>query len=136
MGSPFGPLLINIFLSHHEKIYGLIIVLQNLNRFFYRRYVDDSFILFQSRNHIEPFLNFLNSRHPNMKFTFDVETNKTLSFLDIKICHSHKPFVTSVYRKPTFIGLFTNFESFLPIMNFTKSYDFNFIYSPSKTIFL
>ena len=22
MGSPFGPLLVNIFLSHHEKIYG------------------------------------------------------------------------------------------------------------------
>ena len=64
IGSPFGPLLANIFLSHHEKIYGEIIVLRNLNRFFYRRYVDDSFILFQSRNRIEPFLKFFEFTTP------------------------------------------------------------------------
>ena len=36
---------------------------------FYRRYVDDPFILFKSRDHMEPFINYLNSQHPNIIFT-------------------------------------------------------------------
>ena len=35
-------------------------------------------------------------------------------FLDIKISRENNKFVTSVYRKPTFTGVFTNFESFIP----------------------
>ena len=116
MGSPLGPLLANIFLSHRAEKIWLDNCPSECKPVFYRRNVDDSFILFQSRNHVEPFLKFLNSQHPNIKFTCDVETNKTLSFLDITICRSDNSFVTSVYRKPTFTGLFTNFESFLPII--------------------
>ena len=41
--------------------------------------------------------------------------DNTLPFLDINICRSNGSFLTSVYRKPTFTVLFTNFESFLPI---------------------
>ena len=37
-----------------------------------------------------------------------------LSFLDIKISCENNKFVTSVYRKPTFSGVFTNFENFIP----------------------
>ena len=37
-----------------------------------------------------------------------------LSFEDIKISRENKKFVTSVYRKPTFTGVFTNFASFIP----------------------
>ena len=38
---------------------------------------------------------------------------KIQSFLDISITHENNKFVTSVYRKPTFSGIFTNFESFI-----------------------
>ena len=38
----------------------------------------------------------------------------SLSFLDTKISRENNEFVTSVYRKPTFNGVFTNFESFIP----------------------
>ena len=58
----------------------------------------------------------MNTQHPNIKFTCEIEINKTLSFLDISITRSADTFVTSVYRKPTFTGLFTNFESFLPVI--------------------
>ena len=37
-----------------------------------------------------------------------------LSFLDMKISSENSKFVTSVYCKPTFSGVFTNFESFIP----------------------
>ena len=35
-------------------------------------------------------------------------------FLDVKICRKNGKFVTSVYRKPTFSGVFTNYDSFIP----------------------
>ena len=41
------------------------------------------------------------------------EENGSLSFLDIGITHEHSKFVTSVYCKPTFSGIFTNFESYM-----------------------
>ena len=45
---------------------------------FYRRYVDDCFILFKNPSYADMFLNLLNSKHPRMKFT--VEKNQTVSF--------------------------------------------------------
>ena len=40
--------------------------------------------------------------------------NASLSFFDIKITHENNKFVTSVYLKPTYNGVFTNFEGFIP----------------------
>ena len=34
--------------------------------------------------------------------------------IDIKICRKNYKFVTIVYRKLTFSGVFTNYESFIP----------------------
>ena len=82
--------------------------LRNVN--LHRRYVDDSFIVFKSRNHILPFLNYLNSKHTNIIFTYEVEKDKCLPFLDGNILFSNGKFSTTVYRKPTFTALFTNFE--------------------------
>ena len=40
---------------------------------------------------------------------------RSLSFLDVKMCRKNGKFVISVYRKPTFSGVFTNYESFIPM---------------------
>ena len=48
----------------------------------------------------------------------------SISFLDIKITRENNKFMTSVYRKPTFSGVFTNFESFIP-----KSYKYNVLFT-------
>ena len=80
----------------------------------YRQFVDDTFLLFQSKDHVEKFRNYLNKQHENIKFTLEIEKNGSLSFLDVKISRENNKFVTSVYRKPTFTGVFTNFESFIP----------------------
>ena len=47
-------------------------------------------------------------------FTIESENFGSLSFLDAKICHKNDKIVTSVYRKPTFIGAFTYYKSFIP----------------------
>ena len=62
------------------------------------------------------FVDYMNRQHPNIKFTFEVEENSNFSFLDIKICRVNNKFTTSVFRKPTFSGVFTNFDSFIPIL--------------------
>jgi hypothetical protein len=50
-----------------------------------------------------------------------------LPFLDISIKRFNGNFETSVYRKPTFTGLFTNFESFLPTA-YKKGFIFSFLF--------
>ena len=55
----------------------------------------------------------MNTKHRNIKFTFQHKHN-TFSFLDVKICCENNKSTTSVYRKLTFSGVFTNFKYFLP----------------------
>ena len=74
MGSPLGPLFANIFLSFHETTW-LSSCPTNFKPLLYRRYVDDTFLLFRSRDHIPLFLAYLNRQHPNVNFTCEVETN-------------------------------------------------------------
>ena len=114
MGSPLGPAFDNSFLSHHEKNW-LNNCPKQFRPVYYRRYVDDIFVLFESEDHIKIFENYLNSRHNNMKFTFEVEQNDKLCFLNIDISRDGNKFKTSLYRKPTFSGIYTNFNSFIPM---------------------
>ena len=60
------------------------------------------------------YFRFLNRQHKNIKFTSETENENCISFLDIKITRGNNKFMTSVYRKPTFSGVFTNFGSFIP----------------------
>ena len=55
----------------------------------------------------------MSSKHQNIKFTVEKENCLSLSFLDVKICRKNRKFVTSVYRKPTFSGVYTSYESFI-----------------------
>ena len=113
MGSPLGPTFANIFLCVHEILW-LEKCPPEFRPVIYKRYVDDTFLLFQNINQIEKFKYYLNLQHANIKFTSETEMNNSLSFLDIKIVRENNKFTTSVYRKPTFSGVFTNFESFIP----------------------
>jgi len=65
-------------------------------------------------NYSEIFYNKLNLLHPSLKFTMEKETDDTLPFLDVKIEKDTNKFLTSVYRKPTFIGQYTPWDSFGP----------------------
>ena len=81
---------------------------------YYRRYVDDTFMLFNKESDVPLFLDYMNSRHPNIRFTCEVEKDKTLPFLDINIMRDENGIITSVYRKPTYTGLGLNWFSFCP----------------------
>ena len=75
--------------------------------------MDGTFFLFRSTGHVEKFKKHLNKQRKNIAFTSEMEQNGSLSFLGIKISGENNKCVTSIYRKPTFIEVFTNFESFI-----------------------
>ena len=81
---------------------------------FYRRYVDNIFVIFESSESADSFHEYMSSKHQNINFTVEKENVGSLSFLDIKICRKNGKFLTSVYRKSTFSGVFTSCESFIP----------------------
>ena len=114
MGSPLGPTLANIFLCHYEEIWLDNCPLQ-FKPEYYRRYVDDTFVLFKNEDHVKKFNKYLNSRHANMRFSSEVEDDLCLNFLDILIRREGE-FITSIYRKPTFSGIYSHFNSYAPLI--------------------
>ena len=110
MGSPLGPALANIFVGYYEnKLFA-----SNSKTFLYQRYVDDIFSIFATETQCDQFFAVLNSLHPSLRFTVEKEKDGVLPFLDVKVEKSSNEFLTSVYRKPTFTGLYTNWNSFEP----------------------
>ena len=75
-------------------------------------------------NYAQFFLEYINKKHKNMKFSIETEINGSLSFLDVKIFRENDKFVTSVFRKETFSGVYYNFISFIPL-----EYKFGFVHT-------
>ena len=49
-----------------------------------------------------------------MSFSMETERQNKISFLDNEVIREQGKFSTTIYRKPTFSGVYSNFESFLP----------------------
>ena len=50
--------------------------------------------------------------HSSLSFTMEEESNDEISFLDVLVIRDGISFLTTVYRKPTFTGLYTQWQSF------------------------
>ena len=112
VGYPLGPVLANLFMGYHEKIW--LEQVKTCEVVLHRQYVDDIICLFAGEKDADRFFTFLNSCHPNIKFTFENKKDNKIAFLDISINKINHIFCTSVFRKSTSIGLYTNFSSFTP----------------------
>ena len=55
---------------------------------FPRRYVDDTFCPFDTEHDATLFFDYINDRHPNIRFTMEKEMDKKISFLDVLIDNS------------------------------------------------
>ena len=78
----------------------------------YRRYVDDIICLFNCKSDADNFFEFFNTQHPNIKFTFEKQVNKQISFVDVLITNDGNQFCNSVFRKESVIGLFIIYLGF------------------------
>ena len=101
MAPPLDPTLANAFLVYHEKNW-LEHCPVEYRPLYYRRYVDDIFVLFNSVEHLKRFYSYLNSRHLIISLTIENEKDIRMSFLNVHIIHEKDRFITSVYGKPTF----------------------------------
>ena len=132
MGSPLAPVLADIFMNHllerhvvrRESDWDNIVmspptfrpVLYTARLFI--RYVDDILACFNTQKEADEFASFLNSLHPNIKFTIEYECDfGRIPFLDLFIMKDYTggdKLLITVYRKPTHSGVYTHFSSFVP----------------------
>ena len=109
MRSPLGPVLANIFVGFCES---------RLDKgelpLLYSRFVDDTFSIFASKEKSEEFFTKLNSMDSALRFTVEYEEDGRLPFIDVQIRRTDGIFERSVYRKPTFTGVYTRWDSFSP----------------------
>ena len=74
-------------------------------------HVDYIFSVFNSHEE-KRFFSYLNSRHPNVKFTMETEISKVIPFLDVLIDNRNNILNTTTYHKWTHSGLLLYFDSF------------------------
>ena len=109
LGSPLDPILVNIFVGFQERH-----LFERFPKpFSYLRYVDDTFVSVRLRNDALLFFDILNELH-SLRFTMEGENDNKLPFLDVLIDRCDSSLLTSVYRKPTFTGLYLSWHSFAP----------------------
>ena len=110
LGSPLVPILSNLLMGYHQGQW--IGNYKDSQLLYYWRYVDDTFCLFHNEQDAMKYLSYLNSRHPNIRFTFETQLNGKLPFLDVLVDNSGAFCIASIYHKSTYTGLVTNFLSF------------------------
>ena len=109
MGCRLGPTFANAFMNKLEI--NNFTKLKSLGVILYKRYVDDTFVILKSRDNAHSVLDFLNTLHPNIKFTTEMEKNGRLPFLDVLVKRKGDRLETEMYRKPTFTGVYLNWDS-------------------------
>ena len=85
MGSPLGPTLSNAFLVYHRKKKWLECCPLEYRPLYYRRYVDDIFVLFNLPEHLKRFHSYLNYCHRNIYFTIENEIDNRVNKADLPL---------------------------------------------------
>ena len=111
MGSPLGPVIAGIFMVELERS-----VVPTLSRYMsnWKRYVDDT-ICWINEDAIEIVLKKLNSFHKNISFTYEMESDGNIAFLDVQLIRQNCDIVTTVFRKATDNDIYLSWNSFAPI---------------------
>ena len=108
MGSPLGVLFANFYMGTIETE-----LLKTNKPSIYCRYIDDIFVRVNDIDHLKQLQQkFMDASVLN--FTYEEATNGRLPFLDVLITASTTETKTSVYTKPTNMGLCLNGESECP----------------------
>lgn len=117
MGNPLAPTLANFFLGYLETniLSDETMRKTSAENFpaFYVRYVDDIFCVFRKGVSHHHFLSKLNTLHPNLSFTVEVD-GTTMPFLDIQITLDRDQARSTVYRKKTNTDVLMHYRSTAP----------------------
>ena len=108
MGSPISGFLACIFLEFLESGPFKYVLPRDSHLF---RYIDDGLLIYPETFSLPKIVEKLNKKEPTINFSYELETDSTLPFLDIMIHRSDTELHFSVYRKPTNTNDYINFYS-------------------------
>ena len=110
IGFPLGPVIAGIFMVELERT-----LLPRLTEYMtpWKRYVDDTIATIKLTS-IDHVLMILNTFHKNIKFTYELEINKKISFLDVLLIRKNDTLEPTIYRRSTNNGVYLHWDSFTP----------------------
>ena len=111
MGSPLGPVLAGIFMVHLERTF-----MPELENFIkrWKRFVDNT-ITYIKPDFITNVIDTLNKFHQNIKFTYEVEHNGKISFLDDLLMRWNGKLETTTFGKETNSDIYLHWQSVAPM---------------------
>ncbi|GAB1867929.1 Reverse transcriptase domain-containing protein [Camponotus japonicus] len=97
MGSPLSPVLADMVMDDLETQ-----CLSSLNFTvpIYYKFIDDVFAIVP-RTKIDEILTTFNNYHQRLKFSYEIEVNSSISFLNATVTRFDNRLITNWYRKPT-----------------------------------
>ena len=100
MGSPLPPVVANFYMEAFGKE---ALESAKFKPSLWVRYVDHTFVVTpHGKQKLTEFLEHLNSKHPSIKFTMELEKNSCIPFLDVMVKRkSDGTLGHSIYCKPT-----------------------------------
>ena len=103
MGGPLSCILADIFMEVYEEEIGVEWI----------RYRDDTFMIWtEGEKELKYFLEYLNSYHPRIQWTYETEVDGRLPFLDVMVIRNQDGSLgTTVYRKKTHSNRYLHFKS-------------------------
>ena len=112
MGSPVSPIVCNLYMEQLEQL-----AIQSAPHppLWWYRYVDDTHTKLK-KEFAQEFTDHLNSLDPDIKFTTEGETDRSLAFHDtLTVIQADGTLDIKIYRKPTHTDQYLNFESNHPL---------------------
>ena len=108
MGSPASPCIANIYMDKFER--NALDTFNGPPPKTWWRYVDDVLSVMKRRA-VDELLRHLNSQHPSIQFTHELEKDGSLPYLDLALQRSGQDLMTTVSRKPSHTGRYLHFTS-------------------------
>ena len=107
MGSAISPLIADLVMEDVE-----IEALSKLDYppIFYLRYVDDILTCIPN-NKLSQTVNVFNNINNNIHFTYEIEKNNSINFLDLLLINNNGKIITNWFQKPRFSGRLLNYNS-------------------------
>ena len=112
MSSPLSPILADMVIDDLETL--CLSMLSFPVRLYYR-YVDIDVFAIIPKTKIDEILLTFNSYHPRLCFTFELEANSAINFLNTTVIRYDGKLITNWFRKPTCSGRYINYHSNHPL---------------------
>ena len=102
MESPLGPAIARIYMVELERT-----LLPRLTEYItpWKRYIDDTIATIKLRS-IALVLMILNTFHKSITFSFELEINNKITFLDVLLIRKNDTLETTIYRESTNNGVY------------------------------